>query len=586
MTNDLARIRIIEGADADTALADARFLAEWSALVRGCPWATGFQAPGFVLAWYQAYRQGVRPLIVAGTSSADSVCALLMLAVAADGTIVSAGGRQAEYQSWVTASGIEATFAKEALLALRSRIGNGVLRLQYLPPDLPVDVLTDGSLPFCVVEDVRRPLMALSGDDIEQSWRKKSNKSRLNRLAKQGELTFDHVLSPEILRDALDEIATMYDVRQASISGTLPFYDDPQKADFHLRLMETPGLLHVTMLRVGGTLVSAHIGVASGQMAHIGILAHSPFFARHSPGKLHVMFLARQLASEGVTMLDLTPGADVWKERSATSYDVVKRLTVFATEADRRQQDRRHRLKARIKAAATTAGISPKGAAGLVEAVRKKSPSEVLRSVGNRAKAVLPHTVELRAYAMELPLHSAYESGSARRDTIADLLRFQEQAETPSRQEFYRTALARLEQGHHCYTVVEQGRLVHWGWLAEGQDRGFLEEVHQPFTYPSGSVALYDFYTDPAFRGRGLYTASIGQMLNDASAAGHQRAWIFVTADNRASRSVVEKARLAYVLSLFERITLGRSTKWRTDGPVETDVKPDENQDEPAPTSS
>ena len=564
-----ADIHIVEGADADTLLGDDAFVQEWRALMEATPWATGFQRPEFALAWYRTYANRARPLLVHASTPTRGLYGLLALAVTADGEIIAAGGRQAEYQCWLARPGDEAEFPMRALSALQPRLTRSPLQLQYLPADVPLDWLTDSSLATARIDPVERPLMALSADDIEQSWRKKSNKSRLNRLAKTGELSFERVQSVDELQAILPEITRIYDLRQASISGEPPFLADPNKAALHLELLKTTGLLHVTVLRAGSTLVSAHLGMLSPGMAHIGILAHSPFFARHSPGKLHVMFLARQLVSEGTALLDLTPGDDPWKARSASMYDRVRRLTIFSSVSELNLSQRRARLKSKVKSVVTSAGVSPERARAFVAALKEKSAPELMRAASRRAVSALPRTVELRAYSMALPPLVPTADRPAKRDSVEDLLLFHPGPETLPVAEFYRVALSRLEQGHHCYTIVQHGRLVHFGWLTEHQNRGMLEEVHQLFTYPPESVALYDFFTDPEFRGKGLYRRTMAQMLSDAAQSGHKRAFIFVVADNHPSRRAIEKAGFTYELSLYERSAFGRSRKWRSDGPVE-----------------
>ena len=126
-------------------------------------------------------------------------------------------------------------------------------------------------------------------------------------------------------------------------------------------------------------------------------------------------------------------------------------------------------------------------------------------------------------------------------------------------------AVSRLEAGHHVYTRVENGRLVHWGWLAENPETGFMDEVHQKFEYPAGSAVVYDFFTRPEARGSGLYSSTIRQMMGDAAAARLDRIFVFVLADNDPSRRVIEKAGFRHTVSLFERILAGKARRWRTD---------------------
>lgn len=54
-------------------------------------------------------------------------------------------------------------------------------------------------------------------------------------------------------------------------------------------------------------------------------------------------------------------------------------------------------------------------------------------------------------------------------------------------------------------------------------------------------VYLYDAFTEPRWRGRGLFSATIARLLAFARARGKRRALIFVLADNYASRKAIER---------------------------------------------
>jgi RimJ/RimL family protein N-acetyltransferase len=106
----------------------------------------------------------------------------------------------------------------------------------------------------------------------------------------------------------------------------------------------------------------------------------------------------------------------------------------------------------------------------------------------------------------------------------------------------------RRTQGHHLYTFVDGGRLLHYGWLMPRQVVGDDERVRMKIYPEPDSAALYDFYTHPDARGRGLYTQALQQMVHDAiEREGASQVYIYVNDDNRPSRRVVEKVGFEYV---------------------------------------
>jgi RimJ/RimL family protein N-acetyltransferase len=134
-------------------------------------------------------------------------------------------------------------------------------------------------------------------------------------------------------------------------------------------------------------------------------------------------------------------------------------------------------------------------------------------------------------------------------------LRFYEQtASWQLTPDAYRAAAERrLAQGEHLYTLVGDGRLLHYAWLQTYHTLGEDTAVGQAFFPPPDSSALYDHYTHPSARGQGLFFQALCQLLHDVSAlAKAKQAYIYVYGDNDPSRRVIEKIGFRYVGSLIE----------------------------------
>ena len=150
-------------------------------------------------------------------------------------------------------------------------------------------------------------------------------------------------------------------------------------------------------------------------------------------------------------------------------------------------------------------------------------------------------------------------------DNLQHLDLYQPAETWQSKESFVRTALQRMESGEHIYTVVEGGKLLHYGWLVESQERAFFDEVDQFFAYPEPGAVLYDFYTHPSARGRGLYQQSIDTMLAEArNMFGAECVYISCLADNAPSRHVIEKKGFSHVASLYLRRIFGWPQRWQS----------------------
>jgi CelD/BcsL family acetyltransferase involved in cellulose biosynthesis len=443
-------VTVLRGDEAHDALDDPAFLEGWERLRAACPWATAFQSAPFATAWYRAYRHRWEPVLAVRSGADGRPDGLLAMGAGRDGSVLtSAGGHQAEYHAWI-APPDDTTFGPAALAALERVFPGRAIALRYVPPGVPLASIVDAEGLGARAEAVlhRRPLMRLNPATIEQSLGKKGNRSRLNRLARAGRIRFERLTTPEALDHVFDAVIAQYDLRQGAVNDVLPFRSDAMKRAFHLALMEVPGLLHVTVLWAGEELLAAHLGVADSHTVHWGIGSHSPFHARHSPGKLHVLLLARLLADEGIAVLDLTPGGDPWKERFSNEHDTVRELTVHPTAAALTAVRRRRRLRGAAKAAARAVGIDP--------AAARRTATAGVRRLANGVRAV--SAVPL--YRRSLPAAvTRPEPEPLRRDRIEDLLAAADRA---ARREALADALRRLEDGAHLYTSADGQGAPSW----------------------------------------------------------------------------------------------------------------------------
>jgi len=193
-----------------------------------------------------------------------------------------------------------------------------------------------------------------------------------------------------------------------------------------------------------------------------------------------------------------------------------------------------------------------------------KLPAVLLRQV----TTALVDRRELRVYVMEASTAASRPTSDfMHRDVIDDLFLYEpvEPSQLP-KSDFMRVALARLGSGQHFYSRIEDGRLVHWGWLIDHETTLEPTEIGERLTLPVQSAVLFDFYTRPEFRGRGLYGRALGQCIADAGRVPNARhVVISVLADNTPSRRTTEKAGFEHWLSLFRHRVLWHTRRWRTE---------------------
>lgn len=543
-------------------LTSPSFQAAWRQLYNDCPWATPFQSPCFVLSWLDVYKKEYSPLVVCEWSDNGSLKGLLILARGEDERSLSvAGGHQAEYQTWLADD--SRTFIVDALSAVEQQIPGFRLIFRNIPDNASSEALFN-SREFrgrCEVLQHDRPLWKIDSDELASSLRKKSNKSRLNRLKRHGNLSFKRIVDAEEFSSALDPIIPFYDLRQGAVNDSYPFLHDGKKKPFHTRLFsDCPELLHVTVMTLDDQPISMHVGIQSKDAVHLAIIAHSPMLARYSPGKIHLLLLASRLIEEGTPCLDLTPGGDPWKERYASEHDSVQTLTIYSSNSIKRADRVTSSALDGIRSTLRAFGISPLTARRQVMKLARPN----VHAIKTKIAGSLWTDKEYRIYVSESPREPDAEEGlnHVQRNCIQHLLLFEPAEPWQSRQRFMQEALNRLEQGEHVYTIADDNVLQHYGWFIELQEEAYFSEVEQRYRYPEKGAVLYDFYTHPGARGQGFYQRTIARMRIDAAQdPAIDRIYISCLADNFPSRHVIEKAGFNYLQSLHLRRRAGRSVR-------------------------
>ena len=545
-----ATLLVYSDSQAQQAIASPQFLSDWRVLAGQCPWGTALQSPEFVGTWYETYGELYRPLLFVRYSASGGMDGLMALAVErASGRLTFAGAHQAEYNVWLALPG-EQSFILECLDRLR-QLGFPSLSFTYLPPGTPLDWLKNGWSNRSTLRAVQRPLLTVDNvDALVESLSKKKNRRRLEKLQEAGPLTFLEVETCDALDNYYDEIIDFYDFRIGAVHGTCPFRDDPRKRVFYRALM-AKGLLHVTAMTIGETLVAAHIGIRNKNEVMLGIMGHSPFVAIHSPGKLHILHLGLVLHERGFVNLDLTPGGDAYKEDRATRYDEAHELTVFLNSKALRSHRRSAALASAAKRTLRILHLDKAKLSRLRSLVR--SPRHVPRAVASWISS----STEMRFYRMKCS--SAAESSGVHRDRLRDLLYYEpRQPEAPSKQEFLSTALEAIESGAHVYSVVRDGALVASArLLPAGRNSGAATASE----YPPNSALIADIHVAPEERMGAEFLKHIAH--DAANLAGAELVYIAVAAQDRALRSAVEEAGFQYQNSVVREVRFGAAKTTR-----------------------
>ncbi len=551
---------------------DCDFLQKWTALYEHCAWGTVFQTPLFIKTWYEIYKEAFDLLFIYELNESNALTGFFPLAIEkATGKICAAGCYHAEYQTWLATEENGGFFVEKAFDALRREFPDKKLELLFLSPTTPLGWIEkkNGWGGQTVLLTHLHPSIEIgNGEKSEESLRKKGNKTRFRQLKKLGEVRLEKLETPEELEKVFDEIEDYAKIRLSALHNIPPVHD-PYRKPFHLALMNFPNLLHASLLKVGEQIASAKISLRNRNEMLLSITSMSPFLARQSPSKLHILLLGKEFAAEKIPVFDLSPGGG-YKERFATHCEKVHSLTVFFSKANFLRYKSKQKVVGLTKESLERFNITKTKAFTFADKVRHKLRRVKYRTIPrtilkNTRRKLYEHR-ECRIYSFDARKAASLENPNLmRRDSVSDLLQYApNEGWQPTVSQFHQSCLERFGNAVHSYTRVEDNTLVHSGWLIERQEISRVFEVEQEFQLPANSAVLFDYYTHPQARGRGLYYQSLLQGLHDAAQIPEtKQVFIGVLADNAPSRHVIEKVGFIYRGSLFKETKFGKVRKWQ-----------------------
>lgn len=97
----------------------------------------------------------------------------------------------------------------------------------------------------------------------------------------------------------------------------------------------------------------------------------------------------------------------------------------------------------------------------------------------------------------------------------------------------------RRADGHRPYVAWIDGEPAAYGWVAAGNSS--IGELALSFELPAGNRYLWDFATLPAFRGRGVYPALLGEIVRQECPPA-TRLWIIHAPENLPSGVGIARA--------------------------------------------
>jgi ribosomal protein S18 acetylase RimI-like enzyme len=102
------------------------------------------------------------------------------------------------------------------------------------------------------------------------------------------------------------------------------------------------------------------------------------------------------------------------------------------------------------------------------------------------------------------------------------------------------TFTIRLTEQTRCFVVEAPGpKLVHATWVTTSA--AWTRELGGYLVVPPGDAYVYESFTRPDARGRGIYPLALAEICRELAAEGIERVWVGVEEDNEPSIRAVTK---------------------------------------------
>jgi CelD/BcsL family acetyltransferase involved in cellulose biosynthesis len=166
------------------------------------------------------------------------------------------------------------------------------------------------------------------------SWRKTDKKKR-NKLAKFGDVQFATVTERADIEHTIDALIAQKKDSYASL-GVANMFEWPGYRDFYIDLATDPkrrGLVHVSNVSVGGTIVAASFGLTMhGNYDYVLAGYSMGEMGACSPGTVHLQELMKLFLERGFTTFDFNIGDEPYKREwfdvETKMYDYVAPATL------------------------------------------------------------------------------------------------------------------------------------------------------------------------------------------------------------------------------------------------------------------
>ena len=506
-------IKILSKKDTLKIISNETFISTWKYLAENTNHCTVIQEYGFVVSWYQSYLDKYKPLMVLGYDEQENIVGILPLAITYDIEKLSfAGDNQAEYHSWICLKEYEEEFLVHSLIAIKKEYKLRKWEWGWLPPGIDInwfnsELLKKSGIYINMVTS-KSPLYNLENTDkLNKMIKHKSNKIKINRLRKEGELRVERIRDRDCAEKLLEVVIDQYNFRHLSLYNHIPFQSDKNKREWHLNQMDMmPENTHFTVLWHGDELLACNIGCCTTDKVLVGLISYDPIKGTNSPGNIFLIKLMEFIKEEGYKFLDLTPGGDRYKEHFCNEHATIVKPTICFNQYNRIKDHTSTSLRNIIKKRYTARDLAS------IQSLIQKSISLL------KIKVLEPRDSTPSYFVYREKVDETIQNDTLptlNRQRYADLLLYQYIDGILPHKELAYNAMKKFERGDRLYTMVSNEKLITFVWVAYSGKKHWRSTLKEKINLTENSAFIYDFYTSDKARENDIFQSCIQGIMKD-----------------------------------------------------------------------
>jgi CelD/BcsL family acetyltransferase involved in cellulose biosynthesis/GNAT superfamily N-acetyltransferase len=575
---------LLEQGDSFAALNES----EWTSLLEKSAACSVFQSFSWANSWWKAFRDDKKRLLILSVRQKGKLVALapLFLQMECPGfsfppsrawSLRFVGEEHADYLNFLVDRAVPG--ALDFLLdALTCRVASWD---RFYLPEIPegsqlyskLMVLSNQTTSgLTLLHRTPCPGITIPGKEpqVADLLHKQSLKRSLAKMSRSGTLQVLHLRRSDEILPLLPGFFRQHIDRWA-VTGSPSLFLNPQNRAFYESLVKSltrDGKLIFTVINFQSAAAAYHFGLVSGN----SFVWYKPTFDitlfRISPGEVLLRELIQLALQSQFDEFDFTRGDEQFKHRFANHSDHNATFVWYRKPRELKRLQRKQRIKTQTKLIVQRLQ-GRKWAANCfnrLQAKRARTHSvfaltlwllyDILRSA---LKSVYSDRRVLIFHSSPDPPPVVLPSGvEVKRADLRFLLDVPGFPDEPSRSLFLQAAFSRLKKDDECFVMLANGTMASYCWVAVKSPIP-ITEINEDFAFEATSVCLYDAFTFPDFRRRGLGSLLLKNLYRHYDGKVLR---IYCDYSNERSLRLIQKACFVPDQTLGLRTFLGRTIRY------------------------